>query len=159
MPVPQRLSAPVVQTVRRRRLVDGKPRVVFGTLLAIAHVLAPRGGQINTAFVERLTLDIRQQVAAVGRRVITRCQGEDGLRQQRALSQTSHNFCLPHGRFRQPLAQPEPTNGPGSTQPGRPCPPAMAAGLTARGWTLRERFLCRVPPWPQPQALSRDGRE
>ena len=159
MPVPQRLSAPVVQTVRRRRLVDGKPRVVFGTLLAIAHVLAPRGGQINTAFVERLTLDIRQQVAAVGRRVITRCQGEDGLRQQRALSQTSHNFCLPHGRFRQPLAQPEPTNGPGSTQPGRPCPPAMAADRAARGWTLRERFLFRVPPWPQPQALSRDGRE
>jgi hypothetical protein len=30
----------------------------------------------------RLNLDIRQRVAAVGRRVNTLCQGEDGLRQQ-----------------------------------------------------------------------------
>jgi hypothetical protein len=35
--------------------------------------------KINTAFVERLNLDIRQRVAAVGRRVNTLCQGKDGL--------------------------------------------------------------------------------
>jgi len=29
-----------------------KHRVVFGTLEAVNHVLAPRGWQINTAFVE-----------------------------------------------------------------------------------------------------------
>jgi hypothetical protein len=29
----------------------------------------------------------------------------------------------------------------------------MAAGLTERVWTLREVFMFRVPPWPQPQAL------
>ena len=49
------------------------------------HVLAPLGWQINTAFVERLNLTIRQHVAAVGRRVTTLCKGEDGLRQQLAL--------------------------------------------------------------------------
>jgi len=38
------------------------------------------GWTINTAFIERLNLDIRQRVAAVGRRVNTLCQGEDGLR-------------------------------------------------------------------------------
>jgi hypothetical protein len=30
--------------------------------------------------------------------------------------------------------------------------PAMAAGLTNRVWSLREVLMCRVPPWPQPQA-------
>ena len=52
MPLPQLLYAQVVKTVRRRRLVDVKHRVVFGTLEAVNHVLAPLGWQINTAFVE-----------------------------------------------------------------------------------------------------------
>src|SRR4029450_8940552 len=85
LPLPQRLYAQVVKTVRRRRLVDVKQRVVFGTLEAVKHVLAPLGGQINTAFVERLNLSLRQHVAAIGRRVSTLCKGEDGLRQQLAL--------------------------------------------------------------------------
>src|SRR5712664_700795 len=82
MPRPQRLYAQVVKTVRRRRLVDVKHRVVFGSLEAVNHVLAPLGWHINTAFVERINLTIRQHVAAVGRRVSTLCKGEDGLLQQ-----------------------------------------------------------------------------
>jgi hypothetical protein len=52
MPQPQLLYAQVVKTVRRRRLVAVQHRVVFGSLEAINHVLAPLGWQINTAFVE-----------------------------------------------------------------------------------------------------------
>jgi IS1 family transposase len=85
MPQPQLLYAQVVKTVRRRRLVRVRHRVVFGTLEAIQQVLAACGWQINTAFVERLNLTIRQHVAAVGRRVSTLCKGEDGLWQQLAL--------------------------------------------------------------------------
>jgi IS1 family transposase len=153
MPLPQLLYAQVVKTRRRRRLVDIQHRVVFGTLMAIEHGLAPLGWQINTAFVERINLTIRQHVAAVGRRVTTLCKGEDGLRQQLALYQVYYNMCLPHASLRQPLAQPEPTNGPGSAKTWRPQTPAMAAGLTDHVWTLREVLLYRVPPWPQPQAL------
>jgi IS1 family transposase len=82
MPLPPLLYAPVVKTARRRRLVDVQHRVVFGSLEAVNHVLAPLGWYINTAFVERINLTIRQHVAAVGRRVSTLCQGEDGLREQ-----------------------------------------------------------------------------
>ena len=78
--------------------------------------MAACGWQINTAFVERLNLDLRQHVAAIGRRVATLCKGEDGLRHQLALFQTSHNFCLPHASIRQPLPQPLPTNGTGSAK-------------------------------------------
>jgi IS1 family transposase len=150
MPLPGLRYAQVVKTVRRRRLVRVRHRVVFGTLEAIQQVLAACGWQINTAFVERLNLSIRQHVAAVGRRVSTLCKGEDGLRQQLALYQVYYNFCLPHASLRQPVPQPEPTNGTGSAKQWRPCTPAMAAGLTDHVWTLREVLLFRVPPWPQP---------
>jgi len=46
----------VVKTVRRRRLVRVRHRVVFGTLETVNAVLAPLGCQINTAFIERLNL-------------------------------------------------------------------------------------------------------
>jgi hypothetical protein len=130
-----------------------KHRVVFGTLMAIEHVLAPLGWQINTACVERINLAIRQHVAAVGRRVSTLCQGEDGLLEQVAVFHCYDNFCLPHTSIRQPLPQPEPTNGTGAAKLWRPCTPAMAAGLTDHVWTLREVRRFRVPPWPQPAGV------
>src|SRR6266436_9882421 len=52
IPRPGLLYAQVVKTVRRRRLVDVKHRVVFGTLDRVNQVLAACGWQINTAFVE-----------------------------------------------------------------------------------------------------------
>jgi IS1 family transposase len=150
MPLPQLLYAQVIK-VTRRRLVEVKHRVVFGTKAAVEQVLAACGWQINTAFIERVNLSIRQHVAAVGRRVMTLCTGEAGLRQQLALYHGYYNFCLPHASVRQPLPQPEPTNGHGSAKCWQPRTPAMAAGLTDHVWTLREVLLFRVPPWPQPQ--------
>jgi hypothetical protein len=78
--------------VRRRRLVDVSHRVVFGTLEAVEQVLATCGWKINTSFVERLNLDIRQHVGAVGRRVSTLCKGEDGVRQQLGVYHVYYNF-------------------------------------------------------------------
>jgi transposase-like protein len=153
MPLPELLYAQVVKSYRRRRLVGVTHRVVFGTPLAIERVLAACGWTFNTAFVERLNLDIRQRVAATGRRVNTLCQGEESLLDQLVLFQVYHNFVLPHASLRQPLLVPEVTNGRGSARLWRPCTPAMAAGLTDHVWTLREVLLFRVPPWPQLQTL------
>jgi len=153
MPLPGLLYAQVVKTMRRRRLVDVKHRVVFGTLEAVEQVLAACGWKINTSFVERLNLDIRQHVAAVGRRVTTLCKGEEGVGQQLALYHMYYNFCLPHASLRVPLPQPLPTHGTGSAQQWQCSTPAMAAGLTDHVWTLREVLLFRVPPWPQPAGV------
>ena len=153
VPLPALLSAQVVQSYRRRRIVGVNYRVVFGTMKRVQQVLAACGRKINTAFVARLNLDIRQRVAAVGRRVNTLCQGEDGLRQQLAVYHVYDNFCLPHASLRRPLLVPEPTNGAGSAKVWRPCTPAMAAGLTDHVWSLQEVLLFRVPPWPQPQTV------
>jgi len=153
LPVPQLLYAQVVKTVRRRRLVRVRHRVVFGTLEAVQQVLAACGWQINTAFIERVNLSMRQHVAAVGRRVSTLCKGEEGLHQQLALYHMYYNFCLPHASLRHPLLPPAPTHGTGSAKRWQPRTPAMAAGLTDHVWTLREVLLFRVPPWPQPAGV------
>jgi transposase-like protein/IS1 family transposase len=153
MPLSGLLYAQVLKQYRRKRLVGVKHRVVFGTMDAIAQVLSVCGWKINTAFVERLNLDIRQRVAAVGRRVNTLCQGEDGLQHQLALFHVYHNFVLAHASLRQPLRATEATNGGGSAKLWQPCTPAMAAGLTDHVWSLREVLLYRVPPWPQPQSV------
>jgi hypothetical protein len=70
MPLPQLLYAQVVKTVRRRRLVRVRHRVVFGTLEAVQQVLAPHGWQINTAFVEVRPVG-RKEALASGQ--IARC--------------------------------------------------------------------------------------
>jgi IS1 family transposase len=150
MPLPHLLYAQVVKSYRRRRVIRVRHRVVFGTVAAVNRVLEPLGWQINTAFIERANLAMRQHVAAIGRRVMTVCKGEVGLCQQLALYQTYHNWCLPHTSLRLPLPQPLPTHGSGSAKRWQPRTPAMAAGLTDHVWTLREVLLFRVPPWPQP---------
>ena len=153
MPLPALLYAQIVKSYRRRRIVGVKHRVVFGTQLAIEQVLAACGWTFNTAFVERLNLDIRQRVAAIGRRVNTLCQGEAGVRDQLALFHVYHNFVLPHASLRQALAEPMATNGRGSAKVWRPCTPAMAAGLIDHVWSLKEVLFYRVPPWPQAQTV------
>jgi hypothetical protein len=107
------------------------------------------GGSANLqhypAFIERLNLDFRQHVAAIGRRVNTLCKHEAGLRQQLAMFQAYHNFCLPHASLR--LLLPETDD----IRRWQPRTPAMAAGLTERVWSMRAILKYRVPPWPQTQ--------
>lgn len=130
-----------------------KRRVVFGTQAAVDQVLSACSWQINTSFVERLNLSLRQRVAAIRRRSATSCKGEDGLRHQLALFQTHHNFVLLHASLRQALTEPVAINGCGSDRVWRPRTPAMAAGLTDRVWSLREVLMFRVPPWSQLQMV------
>ena len=79
-----RASRPVIPAPTPR---GGKHRVMFGPQLAIEQILAACGWTSTTAFVERLNLDLRQRVAAIGRRVNTRCQGEAGVQDQLVLFQ------------------------------------------------------------------------
>ena len=152
-PLPELLSAQVVKAYRRRRLVGVTHRVVFGTRLAIEQGRARCGWPIKTAYVERRNLDLRQRVAAIGRRVNTLCQGEAGCLDPLGLFQTYHHVVWPHASLRQALANPLPTPGMGSATLWRPCTPAMVAGLTAHVWSLKEVVCYRVPPWSQAQTV------
>ena len=88
---------------------------------------------------------------AIGRRVNTLCTHKTGLRQQLAVFQVYHNFCLPHASLRLVFAAPELIVGTGGVKKWHQRTPAMAAGLTNQVWNLREVLMYRVPPWPQPQ--------
>jgi hypothetical protein len=145
MPLPGLLYAQVVEFYRRRRLVGVKHRVIFGAAQAIKPILAKRGWRVNTSFVERLNLDFRQHVAAIGRRVNTLCKHEVGLRQQLALFHAYHNFVLPHASLRVPLPELGLMPETGTIKRWQPRTPAMAAGLTDRVWGLREVLMYRVP--------------
>jgi transposase-like protein/IS1 family transposase len=154
MPWPGRLYAQVVKRMRRRRIVEGTPRVVIGTKAAVGQGLEACGWQSKTAMVERLNLRLRQRVVAIRRRSASPCKSSDGVRNQLLLFQVYSNFVLPPASLRQALAGPIPTNGRGSAQVWRQQTPAMAAGWTDHLWTLQEVLMFRVPPWPQPQAVE-----
>src|SRR4029453_4344919 len=94
MPLPQLLYAQVIKVTRRRRIVEVKHRVVFGTKAAVEQVLAACGWRINTAFIERVNLSLRQGGAAMGHRSATPCKSEDGLGQPLVLFQVYHNSVL-----------------------------------------------------------------
>lgn len=133
--------------------VEVKRHVVIGTQAAVDQVLKAYGWVINTSFVERLNLSLRQRVAPIRRRSATSCKGEAGLDSPLSLFQVYYNFVLPHVSLRQALAEPMATNGSGSAKLWQPRTPAMAAGLTDHWWSLREVLMFRVPPWPQPQTI------
>ena len=98
---------------------------------------------------------MRQRVAAIGRRVNTLCQNEDGLQHQLTLFHVYHNVVLPHVSLCQPLLVPKSTYGTGSAKVWRPCTPAMAAGVTDHVWTLQEVLaLSRATVAPAPGAVS-----
>lgn len=142
---------PVGQKAREKPGVSVSHRIVYGSLEAVEAVLKDCGvGQvINTAFIERLNLTIRQHVAALARKVIQLAKTETGLGNQLMLSQGYYNFCLLHSALRLPLPEPKPTKGNGSAKKWQQRTPAVAANLTNRLWKLEELLLFRAPPWQQ----------
>jgi hypothetical protein len=136
MPVPGLLYAQVVKSYLHRRITAVTHRVVFGARETIESILAKRGWKINTSLIERLNLEFRQHVAAIGRRVNTLCKHEAGLPQQLAIFHTYHNFVLPHASVCLPLSDLMDAMESGKRWKSRT--PAMAAGLTDRVWSLRD---------------------
>jgi IS1 family transposase len=118
----------------RRRLVRLRRRVVCGRGGRLRLALQALGwsGLVQTAFVERLNLTVRQSVAAVTRRTWATAQTATGLGAQLAWWRGYYHFVRPHLSLR---------------GLGRGCTPAMAAGLTTHRWTTVE-FLS----WPYARA-------
>lgn len=139
LPRPALEYVQVVKQRVKRRLVQVKQRLVSGNLDNIRAKLTVPGWGINTAFIERFNLTLRQHVPALGRWVLAYAQSETGLSRQLALVYLYYNFSLSHTTLRQP--------GKGRRQQEKT--PAMALGLTDRVWRLEELLLIRVPPWSQ----------
>jgi transposase InsO family protein len=102
-------------------------------------------GTLNTAFVERVNLTIRQSVAALVRRSWSTAQQVPQLQVHLEWWRAYYHFARPHASLRVPLRQPQERGGRRPPQRYRQRTPAMAAGLTNRRWTVRELLTLPLP--------------
>jgi len=85
---------------------------------------------IQTAFIERINLTIRQCIAPLQRKTWSLAKSQHGLLFHVHWWQAFYHFARPHQSLRQRV--------PGLTRRYQPRTPAMAAGLTDHVWSMRE---------------------
>jgi hypothetical protein len=94
---------------------------------------------LNTSFIERLNLTIRQSSAYLARRTLSHARSKEKLEDHLELVRCHYNFVRPHRALRF----------------GRETrTPAMQAGLVKRRLTLREIFVCT---WTSVSTLIEHG--
>lgn len=136
----------IVQVIKRHTAsgLSIERRIVHGDAQAVAACLktSQGGGQLNTAFIERLNATFRQCLACLGRRSRSLARQTRTLQAGMFLVGCVYNFCNHHASLRLPLWISQ-----------RRCywvqrTPAMAAGLTDHRWSVLELLTFKVPPPP-----------
>jgi IS1 family transposase len=137
----------VKKCYRRRKLVKVRHVMRLGTEDALKSALQGLGfsGRLNTAFIERVNLTIRQGVAALARRTWATSQQAPQLLAYLEWWRAYYHFVRPHASLRVALMQPRERGGKRLAQRYRHRTPAMAAGRTHRRWTAREVLSCPLP--------------
>ena len=141
------LYGQVQKLYRRRHLVRVRYRVLCGSLPQLRGTLQALGlsGRLNTAFVERVNLTLRQSVAALTRRTWSTARHAPRLLWEAEWWRGYYHFIRPHRSLRLALPVPRQRGGRRRVQRYRARTPAMAAGLTTWRWTPAE--LLMVPCW------------
>ena len=151
---PVRVPHPLLgyaQVDKRRkggRVVAVNRSIVFGLeqdILARAQSLRRangRKGKINTAYVERQNLTLRQENGRLSRKTLAFSKNRRDLQRQLDFWRAYANFVRPHRSLR--------TRAPNDSGPKRwlPRTPAMAGGISDHIWTLEEllkskHWLCQ----------------
>ena len=133
---PAALYAQVIKTRRHDRVVRVDRRLVMGAAWRFDDALhrAEDSSTVNTSFIERLNLTIRQSSAYLSRQTLSHARSTDTLEAHLELLRCYYNFVRPHGALKF----------------GRETrTPAMQAGLASRRLTFRDIFesLRRVVWW------------
>ena len=126
---PAVLYAQVLKTRSNDRIVKVERRELLGARWRFEEALnhSEDSSTLNTSFIERLNLTIRQGSAYLARRALSHARLNDKLEQHLELLRCYYNFVRPHRALKF-----------GSETRT----PAMQAGLTTRRLTLREVFVC-----------------
>ncbi len=130
---PAVLYGQVLKTRRHDRIVQVERRERLGASWRFEQALnnSEDSSTLNTSFIERMNLTIRQGSAYLSRRTLSHARSEDTLAAHLELLRCHYNFIRPHGALRF----------------GREVrTPAMQAGLATRRLTFREVFVCQPPP-------------
>jgi hypothetical protein len=115
LPPPDLLYAQVVKHRRRGHVVAVTTKVIFGEPDAIAARLAllPTSTTVNTSYVERENLTLRQRNRRLTRKTNGFSKELTWLEKQLWLSLAYYHLVLPHESLRQLLSIPEPYPRPG----------------------------------------------
>jgi transposase-like protein/IS1 family transposase len=124
---PACLYGQVIKTRRNDRIIKVERRAVIGTSWRFEETLrdSEDSSKLNTSFVERLNLTIRQGSAYLCRRTIYHARWKERLEDHLELLRCHYNFVRPHRALK---------------FGGEMRTPAMQAGLTTRPLTLSEIF-------------------
>lgn len=138
VPYPDLKYAQVCKRKKYGQVIEVVQRVIFGDPDEVMKALdADSGGKINTAYIERLNLTIRNSIARFIRKGMN-CS-KDLKRHSHALNffQAWYNFVKPHKSLRVEV------NLDGRKWMYRT--PAMAEGITDHVWNLRELMTFKIP--------------
>ena len=117
----------MIKTRRNDRIIKVERRTLIGDAWRFEETLrdSEDSSKLNTSFVERLNLTIRQGSAYLSRRTICQARWKECLEDQLELLRCHYNFVRPHMalKFGREMRT-----------------PAIQAGLTMRRLTLREIF-------------------
>jgi IS1 family transposase len=121
------LYAQVIKKRRKNRVIKVEQRLIIGTKQKMEQLLfeSEDSSTINTSFIERLNLTIRQSCAYLGRRTACHSRRKDLLTDNLALQMCYYNFVRQHSalKFGDEIRT-----------------PAMQAGLVKKQLSFREIF-------------------
>lgn len=138
IPYPSLKYAKVCKKRRNGRVIEVVQDIVFGDPTEVMKLLGvDSGGSINTAYIERLNLTIRNSLARFVRKTMN-CS-KILKRHSNALDffQAWYNFVKPHKSLRLEINQ--------GNKRWMQRTPAMAEGLTDHIWSIRELLDFRIP--------------
>ncbi|HWQ83888.1 MAG TPA: hypothetical protein VN363_04940 [Anaerolineales bacterium] len=132
--------AQVIKHQRRRRTVKVDRRLLWGDEQSYRSRLKQAGlsGRINTSFVERTNLTIRQAVSKLTRRTWCPAHYLPELLEHLEWWRSCYHFARYHKSLAVELSYPIPRKGRQQPLRYRRRTPAMAAGLTTRRWSVSE---------------------
>jgi len=121
------LYAQVIKKRRKNHVINVERRLIIGSMQKMEQLLfeSEDSSTINTSFIERLNLTIRQGCAYLGRRTACHSRRKDLLADNLALQMCYYNFVRPHSA----LKYGDETRT-----------PAMQAGLVKKSLSFREVF-------------------
>jgi len=146
--VPDLVYGQVLKRYRRRRVVRVEYVMqwgVFAELKARLQALS-LSGRLNTAFVERVNLTLRQSISLLVRRTWGTAQTPSSLiKLHLAWWQGYYHFVRPHQSLRIAYEASIPRQEGQLVRRYRSRTPAMAGGLANHRWTVRELLSCPLP--------------
>jgi IS1 family transposase/DNA-binding HxlR family transcriptional regulator len=132
----------VIKIRQHRTVTHVETKLIWGNPQETQNLLKKLGQQtINTAYVERVNLTLRQEIQKLQRRTLGHAKTWQGLQMHLSFHVAYYNFCRFHSSLRTELSPEEQING----KKWHPRTPAIVAGVTDHCWSLEELLLFQTP--------------